>query len=96
MEHLGRTRGNPIYCIAQKWLTGHPKGPAAAWMFNGVMQTVLSGIVPGNRNIDNSAPELQQYHHVAYPNRSIDIASGQGGMKAGQAIILCHRMIWAK
>ena len=28
-EHLGRTRGNPVYCIAQKWLTGHPKGPAA-------------------------------------------------------------------
>ena len=82
-EHLGRSRGNPVYCIAQKWLTGHPKGPAAAWMFNGVTQAVLSGVVPGNRNIDNTAPELQKYTHIIYPNRSLDIASKQGGMKAG-------------
>lgn len=66
MAHLGRTPGNPLYCIAQKWLTGHPKGPAAAWMFNGLIQCVLSGIVPGNRNIDNVEPELQQY--LPYPS----------------------------
>ena len=52
-------------------------------MFNGVTQSVLSGVVPGNRNIDNTAPELQNYHHIIYPNRSLDIASKEGGMKAG-------------
>lgn len=31
-EHLGRSKGNCCFVIAQKWLTGHPKGGAAAWM----------------------------------------------------------------
>jgi 3-oxoacyl-(acyl-carrier-protein) synthase len=80
MEHLGRTRGNPLYVIAQKWLTGHPKGPAAAWMFNGMVQCILEGLVPGNRNIDNVAPELQQYHHLVYPNASLRIGEMQAGL----------------
>lgn len=46
--HLGRAKGNPALVIAQKWLTGHPKGGAAAWMMNGLAQSLLSGIVPGN------------------------------------------------
>ena len=25
MEHLGRAAGNPVFVVAQKWLTGHPK-----------------------------------------------------------------------
>lgn len=45
--HLGRSKGNACPVIAQKWLTGHPKGGAAAWMFNGMTQSILSGIVPG-------------------------------------------------
>lgn len=35
LKHLGRTKGNLIPCIFQKYLTGHPKGAAAAWMLNG-------------------------------------------------------------
>jgi fatty acid synthase subunit beta len=35
LHHLGRTRGNLLPCICQKYLTGHPKGAAAAWMLNG-------------------------------------------------------------
>lgn len=35
LEHLGRTRGNLLPAIFQKYLTGHPKGAAAAWMLNG-------------------------------------------------------------
>lgn len=35
MEHLGRTKGNLLPTIFQKYLTGHPKGAAAAWMMNG-------------------------------------------------------------
>ena len=38
LEHLGRTRGNALMAIFQKHLTGHPKGAAAAWMLNGVLQ----------------------------------------------------------
>ncbi len=35
LKHLGRTVGNAVPAVMQKHLTGHPKGPAAAWMLNG-------------------------------------------------------------
>lgn len=78
-SHLGRTKGNSCPVIAQKWLTGHPKGAAAAWMTNGLIQTILSGHVPGNRNADNIAPELQKYEYLYFPSRSIQT----DGIKAG-------------
>lgn len=34
-EQLGRKAGNMLPAVCQKHLTGHPKGPAAAWMLNG-------------------------------------------------------------
>jgi fatty acid synthase subunit alpha len=77
--HLGRSKGNGCPVIAQKWLTGHPKGAAAAWMTNGLLQTILSGLIPGNRNADNIAPELEKFDHIFYPSRSIQT----DGIKAG-------------
>ncbi len=50
--NIGRTPGNAIPVMAQKSLTGHPKGGAAAWMFNGLCQSISSGVVPGNRNAE--------------------------------------------
>lgn len=38
LTHLGRTRGNRILGVFQKYLTGHPKGAAGAWMLNGCLQ----------------------------------------------------------
>lgn len=35
MKHLGRKNGNAVMGIFQKYLTGHPRGAAGAWMFNG-------------------------------------------------------------
>ncbi|KAJ2162492.1 fatty acid synthase alpha subunit Lsd1 [Coemansia sp. RSA 552] len=78
-KHLGRTPGNACPAICQKWLTGHPKGAAAAWMLNGVLQVLRTGIVPGNRNADNIAAELEQYEYIMYPSRSIQT----DGIKAG-------------
>jgi fatty acid synthase subunit alpha len=49
---LSRTPGNAVPVIAQKNLTGHPKGGAAAWMMNGLTQSVNTGIIPGNRNAE--------------------------------------------
>ncbi len=48
--------------------TGHSKGGAAAWMLNGVLQCVLEGVVPGNRNADNVDPKLEQFEYLVYPN----------------------------
>ncbi|KAJ2108914.1 fatty acid synthase alpha subunit Lsd1, partial [Coemansia sp. RSA 922] len=78
-KHLGRTPGNACPAICQKWLTGHPKGAAAAWMLNGVLQVMRTGIIPGNRNADNIAAELEQFEYIMYPSRSIQT----DGIKAG-------------
>lgn len=65
--------------VAQKWLTGHPKGGAAAWMMCGVTQAIQDGIIPGNRNADNIGPELQEFEFLLYPSKSIQT----DGIKAG-------------
>ncbi|KAI8318168.1 thiolase-like protein [Martensiomyces pterosporus] len=81
MEHLGRTPGLTVPAVCQKWLTGHSKGAAAAFMLNGVLQSLRTGIVPGNRNADNIAAELEkfEYIYIVYPSRSIQTP----GIKAG-------------
>jgi len=47
---ISRTPGNACPIMAQKSLLGHAKGGAAAWQMAGLLQTVNSGIIPGNRN----------------------------------------------
>jgi 3-oxoacyl-(acyl-carrier-protein) synthase len=96
MEHLGRTKGNPCLVICQKYLTGHPKGPAAAWMLNGLLQAMTDSIVPGNRNLDNTAGELQRFSHLLYPNKAVKKELKAGLMKsfgfgqAGAEILVVH------
>ncbi|KAJ2708293.1 fatty acid synthase alpha subunit Lsd1 [Coemansia sp. IMI 203386] len=79
LAHLGRKPGNLIFSICQKYLTGHPKGPASIWMLNGVLQSLQTGIVPGNRNADNIASELEKCKYIVYPSHSIQTP----GLKAG-------------
>lgn len=69
--HLGRTPGNVCVGIFQKYLTGHPKGAAAGFMFNGVLQVMATGIIPGNRNADNIDEKLKKFEYILYPSRSI-------------------------
>ncbi|ORX46933.1 hypothetical protein BCR36DRAFT_99854 [Piromyces finnis] len=78
-EHLGRTKGNACPVVCQKYLTGHGKGAAAAWMLNGVIQILQTGIVPGNRNADNIDPLLEKYEHLWFNNKTFKTP----GVKAG-------------
>ncbi|KAJ1518159.1 3-oxoacyl-[acyl-carrier-protein] synthase [Coelomomyces lativittatus] len=78
-NHLGRSQGNPVPCVFQKYLTGHPKGAAASWMLNGMLQSLQTGIVPGNRNADNIDAAMQQFTNLLYPSVSITT----DGIKAG-------------
>ncbi|KAI9660094.1 MAG: 3-oxoacyl-[acyl-carrier-protein] synthase [Bathelium mastoideum] len=71
MQHLGRSKGNALLGIWQKYLTGHPKGAAGAWMFNGCLQVLNSGLVPGNRNADNVDKVMEKFDYIVYPSRSI-------------------------
>lgn len=47
---ISRSPGNAVPVVAQKSLLGHSKGGSAAWQMVGLLQYVLSGIIPGNRN----------------------------------------------
>lgn len=80
LEHLGRSKGNVILTILQKYLTGHPKGAAASWMINGLIQSMLSGIVPGNRNADNIDPKLREFDRVVFLNRSLHTYGYKAGL----------------
>ncbi|KAJ5262335.1 hypothetical protein N7524_007640 [Penicillium chrysogenum] len=103
MKHLGRTPGNPLFAISQKYLTGHPKGAAGAWMLNGGLQALNSGIIPGNRNLDSVDGHLEKNDYIVYPNRSIttsglkafSLTSFGFGQKGAQAIVVHPRYLYA-
>ncbi|KAI0409865.1 putative fatty acid synthase alpha subunit FasA [Xylaria palmicola] len=71
MAHLGRSEGNPLLVVCQKYLTGHPKGAAGAWMLNGCLQILEDGVVPGNRNADDVDAALQAFPHLLFPSEAI-------------------------
>ncbi|KAJ2494684.1 fatty acid synthase alpha subunit Lsd1 [Coemansia sp. RSA 2052] len=79
LKQLGRTPGHVVPVVCQKWLTGHPKGPAASFMLNGVIQSLRTGLIPGNRNADNIGEELEAFDYALYLSKSIQTS----GIKAG-------------
>ena len=103
MSHLGRTKGNPVLVVCQKYLTGHPKGAAGAWMLNGGLQILQSGVVPGNRNADNVDQALQQFDHLVYPAEAVPtrgirafmLTSFGFGQKGGLVVTVSPRYLFA-
>jgi fatty acid synthase subunit alpha len=82
LSHLGRTQGNEIFGVFQKHLTGHPKGAAGAWMLNGCLQIMNTGLIPGNRNADNIDQVLEPFDYICFPNQTIQKTDEAGGVKA--------------
>lgn len=103
LTFLGRGRNRPLFAVAQKNLTGHSKGAAGAWMLNGCCQALDSGIIPGNRNADNIAAELEQNDLMVFPHDSVQttglracsVTSFGFGQKGGQAILVHPRYLFA-
>ena len=103
MKHLGRKKGNALMGIFQKYLTGHPKGAAGAFMFNGALQVLNSGLVPGNRNADNVDKVMEKFEHIVYPSQSIQtdgikafsVTSFGFGQKGAQAIGIHPKYLFA-
>lgn len=103
MTHLGRTAGRPLWAICQKSVTGHPKAPAAAWMLNGCLQVIDSGLVPGNRNADNLDPALREFQHLCFPTRAVQtngvkafiLTSFGFGQKSGQVVGVAPKYFFA-
>jgi fatty acid synthase len=76
-QALGRTPGNPLLVVSQKTVTGHAKGGAAAWQVAGVLQTMATGWVPGNRNLDWLDPLVQGHGHLVHGHRALRCAAGE-------------------
>lgn len=103
MGHLGRKKGNALMGIFQKYLTGHPKGAAGAWMMNGCLQVLNSGLVPGNRNADNIDQVMEAFDYLVYPSKSIQtdgvkafsVTSFGFGQKGAQAIGIHPKYLYA-
>ena len=103
MQHLGRQKGNALLGIFQKYLTGHPKGAAGAWMFNGCLQVLNTGLVPGNRNADNVDKIMEKFDYIVYPSRSVQtdginafsVTSFGFGQKGAQAIGIHPKFLFA-
>ncbi|KAK2006392.1 hypothetical protein LZ32DRAFT_669485 [Colletotrichum eremochloae] len=103
MKFLGRQEGNLLPCVCQKWLTGHSKGAAGAWMLNGALQMMDSGMVPGNRNADNIDPELRKHSLLHFPNitvkdgeiKACTVTSFGFGQKGSQAILVHPKFLLA-
>ena len=97
LGHLGRSKGNVMLVVAQKYLTGHPKGAAAAWMLNGLLQSMQESVVPGNRNLDNVDVKLRRNQYLLYPNRAVALPvinaaflKSFGFGQAGAEVVLVH------
>ncbi|KAG9244844.1 hypothetical protein BJ878DRAFT_549460 [Calycina marina] len=103
-RHLGRAKGNTVHAVTQKYLTGHSKGAAGAWMLNGALQIMETGLIPGNRNADDIDIALRQHEHVFFPNCSIQTSKGVKaisitsfgfGQKGAQAIVIHPKYLFA-
>ncbi|PCH42040.1 fatty acid synthase [Wolfiporia cocos MD-104 SS10] len=77
--NISRSVGNAVPTMAQKSLCGHSKGGSAAWQLIGLVQSVDSGIIPGNRNADNVDSHFKEYTYLMFPSKSIHT----DGIRAG-------------
>ncbi|KAJ1720115.1 fatty acid synthase alpha subunit Lsd1, partial [Coemansia erecta] len=71
LKHIGRTPGHVLPVVCQKWLTGHSKGAAAGYMLNGILQSMRTGLIPGNRNADNIDADFREYEYLLYLSKSV-------------------------
>ncbi|OLY84576.1 Fatty acid synthase subunit beta, partial [Smittium mucronatum] len=68
---LGRSVGNICPAISQKSVLGFSKGPASSYALNGLVQSMMTGVIPGNASCDNVDLELESYEYMYTPHSSI-------------------------
>jgi len=76
---ISRSPGNAVPIVAQKSLLGHSKGGSAAWQMAGLLQYVITGVIPGNRNSDNIDSHFQDRRLLMFPSKTIHT----DGIRAG-------------
>ncbi|KAF6759889.1 fatty acid synthetase alpha subunit [Ephemerocybe angulata] len=94
---ISRTPGNAVPVMAQKSLLGHAKGGSAAWQMTGLLQTIITGVVPGNRNSDNIDSHFQDRKYLMFPSKSINtdgiragVMSSFGFGQVGGTVMVIH------
>lgn len=75
-DMLGRTPGNPLYVHSQKCVLGHAKGGAGAWQSIAALQMLQSGLVPGNRNLENVDPAMRRFDTLSFHDRTLQLSKG--------------------
>lgn len=74
MGALGRSHDQPLWVISQKSLTGHPKGAAAAWQVNGLLQAMATSVIPPNPSLDDVSDEMRAFPHLVWTDRPVRVA----------------------
>ncbi len=77
---LGRDLRDPLPVIAQKGLTGHSKGGAAAWQAIGLTQAMVDGVIPPMRNLGEPDEDLARRLPLCFPDEAIEV--GPGALRA--------------
>lgn len=70
-KKLGRSPALPAMVISQKGITGHPKGGAASFQINGIIQAMRDGVIPPHRNLDNPDTVMDQIETLIYPSETV-------------------------
>ncbi len=70
---LGRDRGNPLYVISQKSITGHAKGGACVFQVNGLTQLFSTGVIPANASLDCVDPALERDEHMVWLKQPLQV-----------------------
>ena len=73
MSALGRDEDRPLWVISQKALTGHPKGAAASWQVNGLLQAMASSTIPPNASLDEVSDEMRAFPRLVWTDRPVQL-----------------------
>ncbi|CBX98966.1 hypothetical protein LEMA_P082050.1 [Plenodomus lingam JN3] len=103
LHHLRRNTRRPLWTVAQKALTGHPKAPAASWMLNGCLQIMRDGTLPPQRNADNVDPALRTFSMLVVLKESIPLTDPKAflltsfgfGQKSGELVGVASKYLYA-
>ena len=72
---------------SQKTLTGHSKGGAALFQIAGLTEVLATGVVPGNRSLDNLDPVFAEDPFLVWLREPLDLGK-RGQIKAAMATSL--------
>jgi fatty acid synthase len=96
-ESLGRSPALPLPIIAQKALSGHSKGGAAAWQLIGLAQTLIDDTLPALSNLEDPSPDLAARLPLVFPDRPTPASLGRAGLltslgfgHVGAAVLVAH------